>query len=103
MRDFAGLVAALVLSVAASSAVAAPDCLSGAEARKAVQSGVAIRASAIQHIVKGEILRIRLCRTKRGLIYRVTVHKPNGKVRRVKIEAHSGRILKNKKKKKNNK
>jgi len=92
-RFFATWALAAALVAAAFVMPASAACLSGGQARQAVNSGQALRAGAIRGIINAEIIGMKLCRAGGRLVYRVTVLKRNGKVGRIVIDAASGRKL----------
>lgn len=91
---------ALALTCAApefAAAVERKTCLSPEErravaaARKAVPLGRAMRV--VKAKLGGEVLKARLCRQERGLVYVLTVLASDGKVTEARVDAADGRWL----------
>lgn len=72
---------------------AAANCLSGAQARAAVQSGEAAPLRSVAGGVGGEVVKAQLCRRGGRLVYVVGVLQRNGQVVRRVIDARSGQVL----------
>lgn len=68
-------------------------CLTPTEVDAALREGEALRFAEVAHRSDGEIVRAELCRNAQGLVYRVTLVDPRGSVRRVLIDARSGRLV----------
>ena len=97
------LTATLVAASAPVSSGAAEDrsCLSRAEQRAALSSGqtvtlaVAIRSA--RGSVRGrgsrEVVRARLCREDKGLVYLLTMLARDGKVTQTAVDAASGKVV----------
>lgn len=86
--------AAIVLATLVGAATpASAACLSPGEARRAVDSGEAVRLGAVARNVPGEILSAELCEEGGGLVYRLTIMGPAGRVFTVLVDARSGQIL----------
>jgi len=90
----------LVLSLAApailapiSPAGAQGGCLSPREQQAEVRSGRVVRPGQLGRRLGGKVLRINLCRGGGGLVWRVTVLRPDGRVVHRRVDARSGRIL----------
>ena len=73
------------------------DCLSTREARALVQSGKIVpmttAVSEARGVGKGEMIDGRLCRAGDGLQYVVTFLGPEGRVRRVTLDAKTGDVV----------
>ena len=86
-------VAAMSLTTAAERAtVVAQACLSGQQARAAVQSGEAISMRKLSAAVGGQVLHPQLCRSGGRLVYRITILKGNEPIK-LTVDAASGSIL----------
>lgn len=72
-------------------------CLSQRERKAANESGKIIHlATAIRSVKKrmpGAVVRARLCRSKGGLVYVLTVLARNGKVARLSVDAVRGTVV----------
>jgi len=91
---FAVVVLALVAMLTASAAAQErPQCLTRAEQRAAIAAGEAIPLAAARQRVNGELVRARLCRDSRRLIYLLTVLARDGKVRQVTVDATNGTVI----------
>ena len=84
------LVAMLTASAAAEERL---QCLTRAEQRAAIAAGEAIPLAAARQRASGELVRARLCRDSRRLIYLLTVLARDGKVRQVTVDATSGMVI----------
>jgi uncharacterized membrane protein YkoI len=88
------LVAMLTSSAAAQER---PSCLTSAEQRAAIAAREAIPLAAARQILRqrmsGELLRARLCRESRRLVYLLTVLGRDGKVRHVTVDATNGTVI----------
>jgi uncharacterized membrane protein YkoI len=84
------LVAMLTSSAAAQER---PSCLTSAEQRAAIAAREAIPLAAVRQRLSGELLRARLCRDSRRLIYLLTVLARDGKVRQVTVDATNGTVI----------
>ena len=84
------LVAMLTSSAAAQER---PSCLTSAEQRAAIAAREAIPLATVRQRVSGELLRARLCRDSRRLIYLLTVLARDGKVRQVTVDATNGTVI----------
>lgn len=69
------------------------NCLSGAEARAAVQSGQAQPLRNIAGGLGGEVVKAQLCQRGGRLVYEVGVLQSDGQVARRVIDASSGQVL----------
>lgn len=102
MMLLASSLAALALAGVAMTPVSPVDspppiaCLSAEEIRDAVSDGKVMQpATASRHAreaAPGEVLRIRLCRQGDDYVYVVTTLKRDGRVARVTLEGHSGKV-----------
>src|SRR3954451_2763662 len=72
-------------------------CLSQEERRAAIASQNAVPLGRAIQVVKakigGEVVKARLCRQERGLVYMLTVLGQSGKVTRAQINAADGQWL----------
>jgi uncharacterized membrane protein YkoI len=84
------LVAMLTSSAAAQER---QSCLTSAEQRAAIAAREAIPLATVRQRVSGELLRARLCRDSRRLIYLLTVLARDGKVRQVTVDATNGTVI----------
>src|SRR5215467_31908 len=84
------LVAMLTSSAAAQER---PSCLTSAEQRAAIAAHEAIPLATVRQRVSGELLRARLCRDSKRLIYLLTVLARDGKVRQVTVDATNGTVI----------
>lgn len=85
----------VALAVLAGGLVALPAharCLSGGEARQAVQAGQAQPLGAIAGGIGGRIVRAELCERGGRLVYELSVL-AGDQVRRMRIDARSGQPL----------
>lgn len=69
------------------------NCLSGSEARAAVQSGQAQPLRNVAGGLGGEVVKAQLCRRGGRLVYEVGVLQSNGQVARRVVDARSGQVL----------
>jgi hypothetical protein len=69
------------------------ECLGSVGTHEAVHSGRVRRLAEIRRSLDGELLHADLCRGGELLIYRVTLLDPRGHVRRVLLDAGSGRLM----------
>ena len=90
----------LIVILVAPALVASPPpafaqggCLSPREQQAEVRSGRVVRPGRLGQRLGGKVLRINLCRGGRGLVWRVTVLRPNGRVVNRRVDARSGRVL----------
>jgi len=99
MRAFRFIIVGLALAAGSDAAAAADQsaCLSQDERRaviashKAVPLGRAIKL--VQAKIGGEVVKARLCRQERGLVYMLTVLGQSGKVSKVQVNAADGQWL----------
>jgi len=84
------LVAMLTISATAQER---PQCLTRAEQRAAIAAGEAIPLAVARQRANGELVRARLCRDSRRLIYLLTVLARDGKVRQVTVDATNGTVI----------
>ncbi|MEM9221484.1 MAG: hypothetical protein AAGB11_03660 [Pseudomonadota bacterium] len=77
----------------ADPALAQGACLSRHDQRSAVQSGRAVRPKEVRRTLGGKMLRLRLCDTAGGLVYKATTLRSNGRVRRHVLDAESGQPI----------
>jgi hypothetical protein len=84
------LLVVAALALAASSVPALAQCVSPAEARRAVSAGDAVPLSlALQQAgISGQVVRVALCRKGRRLVYQIGVLDRKGRLRQVVIPAN---------------
>jgi hypothetical protein len=72
-------------------------CLNLKERRAANESGKVIRLAVAMHVAKkrmpGAVVRARLCHSKGGLVYVLTVLARDGKVGRLTVDAAKGTVV----------
>ncbi len=72
-------------------------CLSPDERRAIIAAHKAVPLARAMHVVKarmgGEVVRARLCRQERGLVYVLTVLAQDGKVTQARVDAADGQWL----------
>src|SRR5256714_14638279 len=82
---------------AAGAAAEHKACLSPEERRAALDAHKAVPLTHAMHVVKaripGEVVKARLCRQERGLVYVLTVFAQDGKVTQARVDAADGRWL----------
>ncbi len=88
----------LVLGSAASAAEPGPrpvvtSCLGVAGAQQALRDGRARPLAEVRRRVDGELLRADLCFSGDVLVYRLTLLENRGRVRRLLLDAGSGRVM----------
>ena len=94
--------AALVPAQAAADEPAA--CLSKSDQRAAITSGQAVPLAAAMHSVRSvrttkrsrggrEVIKARLCREAKGLVYVLTLLSGDGKVTHASVDASSGKVV----------
>ncbi len=100
MRFPGYLLAVLVLGGAlpvSASAAERKACLSPEERRAVIASRKAIPLTSAMHTVRakvnGEVVKVRLCRQEKGLVYVLTVLSRNGKVTQARVDAADGHWL----------
>lgn len=90
------VVAAAALVLGGAPARAQSACLSQEELREAVRAGHAVPAVSAtrtaRDVAVGEVVRVRLCRERDRLMYVVTTLARDGRVARVTIDGHSGKV-----------
>lgn len=69
------------------------DCLVPAAADRALRDGTVLRLAEVARRLEGEIVRAELCEGPLGLVYRVTSLDQRGSVRRVLVDARTGRLV----------
>jgi uncharacterized membrane protein YkoI len=99
------LTLAATLAVLSAPALAAPDeertCLSKAEQRAALSSGQTVTLAAAIRTARGsvrgrgtrEVVKARLCREEKGLVYLLTLLTRDGKVTHTAVDATSGKVV----------
>ena len=100
MRVSGFLLLGLALGAAAPGAAAAADrnaCLSQDERRTVIASHRAVPLARAMKVVQarigGEVVKARLCRQDRGLVYMLTVLGQSGKVTQAQVNATDGQWL----------
>lgn len=72
-------------------------CLSQEERHAVMAASKAVPLARAMHVVKarigGEVLKARLCRQERGLVYVLTVLARDGKVTQARVDAADGQWL----------
>jgi uncharacterized membrane protein YkoI len=72
-------------------------CLSAEERRTTLSAHKAVPLAHAMHVVKakvpGEVVKARLCRQERGLVYVLTVLAQDGKVTQARVDAADGQWL----------
>lgn len=103
----AAILAAALLLPGPASADEQLACLSRQEQRAAIASGQAVKLAAAIHSVRGtkraknsrearsarEVVKARLCRQGKDLVYVLTVVARDGKVSRTTVDAGSGQVV----------
>ncbi len=69
------------------------ECLGPGGVEDALRTGRARRLTEIGRTIDGDILRAELCRAVETLVWRVTVVDEGGRVRRILLDAGSGRLM----------
>jgi uncharacterized membrane protein YkoI len=93
------LLLGLALFCGANGALAAErkSCLSPEERRAALAAHKAVPLAHAMRVVKakvgGEVVKARLCRQERGLVYVLTVLARDGKVTQARVDAADGHWL----------
>jgi len=100
MRVAPTLLFALALGAAVPGMAAGAEhktCLSADERRAVIAAHRAVPLARAMHVVKanvaGEVLKARLCRQERGLVYVLTVLAQDGKVTQARVDAADGAWL----------
>jgi uncharacterized membrane protein YkoI len=100
MRISAILLLGLVFGASLSGVAAAAEhksCLSPDERRAVIAAHKAVPLAQAMHVVKaklrGEVVKARLCRQEKGLVYVLTVLARDGKVTQARVDAADGRWL----------
>ena len=100
MRFARTLLFGIALGAALPGMAAAADrkvCLSPEERRTAIATHKAVPLARAMHVVKariaGEVVRARLCRQERVLVYVLTVLAHDGKVTQARVDAADGQWL----------
>ena len=100
MRVSASLMLCLALGVSlpgAASAAERGSCLTPDERREVLAAHKAVPLAQAMHVAKaklrGEVLKARLCRYPRGLVYVLTVLAQDGKVTQARVDAADGQWL----------
>jgi len=100
MRVTTGLLLGLAMGLAVPGVTTAAErksCLSADERRAVIAAHKAVPLVHAMHVVKarlrGEVVKARLCRQERGLVYVLTVLAQDGKVTQARVDAADGRWL----------
>jgi uncharacterized membrane protein YkoI len=100
MRTPASLLLGLVIGASLPGAACAAErrgCLSPEERRAVIAAHKAVPLSHAMHVVRaklrGEVVKARLCRHPRGLVYVLTVLAQDGKVTQARVDAADGQWL----------
>ena|ERR1700742_362797 len=100
MRRTGYLLLGAALACAVPGVVAAAErkaCLSQDERRTIISTHKAVPLARAIHVVKarvgGDVLKARLCRQERGLVYVLTVLARDGKVIQARVDAADGKWL----------
>ena len=107
MTRMSGLVLAVVATLtallAAAPAAAEEDraCLSKAEQKAALSNGQTVTLAAAIRSARGsvrgrgarEVVKARLCREEKGLVYLLTLLTRDGKVTHTAVDATSGKVV----------
>jgi uncharacterized membrane protein YkoI len=100
MRFNRTLLLAVAIGCAVPSLAAAADrnaCLSPDERQAVVAAHKPVPLARAMHVVKarigGEVVKARLCRQERGLVYVLTVLARDGKVTQARVDAADGQWL----------
>jgi len=100
MRVSANLLLGLALAALAPDFASAAErkiCLSPDERRAVIAAHKAVPLSHAMHVVKakmhGDVVKARLCRQARGLVYVLTVLAQDGKVTQARVDAADGQWL----------
>ena len=79
------------------AAAAERNCLSQEERRAVIASRKAVPLARAMHVVKakipGDVVKARLCRQEKGLVYVLTVLARDGKVTQARVDAADGHWL----------
>jgi uncharacterized membrane protein YkoI len=102
-RTRSGLVGLAVVAVAAGSAATPAatagerNCLTPDERRAIIAARKAVPLARAMHVVRaripGDVVKARLCRQEKGLVYVLTVLARNGKVMQARVDAADGHWL----------
>jgi uncharacterized membrane protein YkoI len=96
---------AAVLSVLSAPAMGAPDdrrvCLTRSEQKAALSNGQAVALETAIRSARGsvrgrgarEVVKARLCREEKGLVYLLTLLARDGKVSHTAVDATSGKVV----------
>ena len=99
------LATAAMLTILSAPAMSAPDdkrvCLSRAEQKAALSNGQAVTLETAIRSARGsvrgrrakEVVKARLCREEKGLVYVLTLLARDGKVSRTTVDATSGKVV----------
>jgi len=80
----------------AVAAEAGQACLSKEQQRAAIAAGQAIPLAEAMHAIgrrPREVVKARLCRDTKGLVYMLTLLAQNGKVTRAAVDASNGSVI----------
>ena len=97
LRLFAALPLLLILLAPAGADEQVGACLSKEERRAVASSGQLTNVASVLRTVKArghrEVIRVRLCRSPKGLVYVLTLLGRDGKVTRATVDATSGLVV----------
>ena len=88
--------AQMVIPEAAAAEAGPPTCLSKEQQRTAIANGQAIPLAQAMHAVgrrPREVVKARLCRDTKGLVYMLTLLARDGKVTRATVDASNGNVI----------
>lgn len=89
------LAAAVAVAVVLHSGAAVAGCLGGNEARSVIASGEVLPmgriVGALRQRYRVDVVDGQLCEGGGGYVYRLTILTPRGKVRKVTVDARTGR------------
>ena len=93
LRVLAAVLLSSPLSARAGDAPRVGECLSGSLVQEVLAQGRVKRLAEIRRGLSGEIVRADLCRASGILVYRITLLEGGGRVRRLLLDASSGRMV----------
>src|SRR6266850_1474964 len=97
MRFSGYLLLGVALVPGMAAAAERKACLSQEERRAVMAARKAVPLARAMHVVKarigGEVVKARLCRQERGLVYVLTVLARDGKVTQARVDATDGQWL----------
>jgi hypothetical protein len=91
------LIALMLVGTAPAMGAEARICLTQEQRRAAIVNRQAMPLGRAMHVakahLKGEVVRARLCRGGKGLVYVLTVLAHDGKVSLATVDGHSGALI----------